>query len=63
LAVVLRAAGKGQALSTLATRVANGGLWLLILQTDPDKAQQYAFGREPDGAASVPWGWHDLADP
>jgi hypothetical protein len=58
----LREAGANEAVSTLAARAANAGLWKLILMADNGKARQYKFGRQPNGAASAPWGWRDLTD-
>jgi hypothetical protein len=56
----LRNAGEVEPLSILIDRAANVGLWMETLQFDSDKAQQFKFGREPDGTASPQWGWQDL---
>ena len=58
----LRKAGEAGPVSTLAARAANAGLWRWTFYDAPGKGRQYKFGREPDGAASAPWGWQDLAD-
>ena len=57
----LRQAGAEQAVATLAVRAANEGLWQWSLKASPGRAEQYPFGREPNGAAST-WDWQDLAD-
>jgi hypothetical protein len=62
LVKMLREAGEDQAVTTLATRAADCGLWHWSLQILPDMTRQYAFGREPDGAPSAPWDWRDLID-
>jgi hypothetical protein len=57
----LRNARQVEPLSVLIDRAANAGLWIDTLHFDSDKAQNFKFGREPDGTASPPWGWRDLA--
>jgi hypothetical protein len=58
----MRYGGADEAASALAARAANAGLWELSSKADPEKARQYKFGRQPDGAASAPWKWLDLTD-
>ncbi len=62
LVEVLREAGEDQAVTTLASRAAECGLWHWCLQILPNMTRQYAFGREPSGAASAPWDWQYLID-
>ncbi len=59
---VLRYAGADEAVSVLAARAADAGLWELAIRAEPGRAQQYKFGRQPDGAVSASWKWVDLAD-
>jgi hypothetical protein len=56
----LRYAEVDDAFSALTVRAANAGLWQSWLTANPDMKPQYKFGRQPDGAASAPWGWQSL---
>jgi hypothetical protein len=55
----LRKAGDPDAACALAVRAANGGMFNLFLETYPDEASRYRFGRDPDGAPSQPWKWQE----
>jgi hypothetical protein len=44
----------------LAARAANAGMFNLFLETRPDEASSYLFGREPGGTPSQSWNWQDL---
>jgi uncharacterized protein YidB (DUF937 family) len=55
----LHEAGAGDAAHALATRAANAGMFGLFLETCPDKASDYLYGREPDGAPSQSWRWKE----
>ena len=57
----LRAAGAGDAVTALAARAANAGMFGLFLEVRPDEASSYPFGREPDGAPSQTWRWQESA--
>ena len=60
LAEVLKAlhvVGADDAVSALAIRGANAGMFDLLLKVHPDEASSYWFGREPDGTPSQPWKW------
>jgi hypothetical protein len=50
--------GASQALPALANRAANTGYYAPLVRRG--LADDFAFGREPDGTASRPWTWHDL---
>ena len=50
--------GASQALPALANRAANTGYYAPLVKRG--LADDFAFGREPDGTASRPWTWHDL---
>ena len=54
-------AGAHDAARTLATRVANAGIFDDVLEVCPDEASRYLFGREPDGTPSRPWKWQEPA--
>jgi hypothetical protein len=55
----LRAADAGeQAAAPAARRPAAGGFGLLLEQEG--RADQFRFGREPDGTPAAPWDWDDL---
>lgn len=49
---VLREAGADEAVTALAGRAANAGMFGLFLQSFPENASRYLFGREPDGTPS-----------
>jgi hypothetical protein len=55
LLAALRAAGADEAARALAARAADAGMFDLT----EDRAT-YRFGREPDGAAALPWRWAEL---
>ena len=50
--------GASQALPALADRAANTGFHAPLVKCG--LADDFAFGREPDGTASRPWTWDDL---
>jgi len=50
--------GASQALPVLADRAANTGFYAQLVKRG--LADDFAFGREPDGTASRPWTWDDL---
>jgi hypothetical protein len=50
--------GASQALPALANRAANTGYYAPLVTRG--LADDFAFGREPDGTASRPWTWDDL---
>jgi hypothetical protein len=54
---VLREAGAEDRVQALAVRAADAGMFNLFLETCPDEASSYPFGREPDGAPSQIWNW------
>ena len=56
---VMRAAGADNAVTALATRAANAGMFDLFLEFCPYEASSYPFGREPDGAPSQTWNWQE----
>ena len=55
----LREAGDSDAVTALATRAANAGMFDLFLKVRSDEASSYRFGREPDGAPSQSWRWQE----
>ena len=55
----LREAGASDAVTALATRAANAGMFDLFLEVRPDEASSYLFGREPDGTPSQSWNWQE----
>jgi uncharacterized protein YidB (DUF937 family) len=57
----LHEAGADDAAQTLAGRAANGGEFDLFLDYNPDAADAYRFGREPDETPSQPWKWQEPA--
>ena len=57
----LRAAGASDAVTALATRATNAGMFHLFLEVHPDEASSYIFGRGPDGAPSQSWNWLEPA--
>jgi hypothetical protein len=61
LLAALRAAGAADAERDLALRAADAGMFGLFLDTRPDQAASYRFGREPDGTPSPPWTWSEPA--
>ena len=52
---VLREAGAGE----LAARLPAAGMFRLFLEPE-GRADQFRFGREPDGTPAAPWDWDDL---
>jgi hypothetical protein len=50
-------AGASDAARALAARAVNAGIFTVFLETHPDDAPSYRFGREPDGAPSQSWKW------
>ncbi len=52
-------AGASDAVTALAKRAANAGMFNLFLKTQPNQAPSYSFGREPDGTPSQPWRWQE----
>jgi len=61
LLAALREAGAEEAVGVLATRAADAGMFGVFLEVHPDEAAGYRFGREPDGAPSRAWTWHEPA--
>ncbi len=55
----LDAAGASEAVTALAHRAANAGLFHLFLEVHPDGAASYLSGREPDGAPSQSRKWQE----
>ena len=45
------------AVTTLASRAANAGMFDLFLEFCPGEASSYPFGREPDETPSQSWKW------
>ena len=54
-------AGANPSARILADRAANAGMFDSYLKACPDRAPSYRFGREPNGAPSQPWSWHEPA--
>ena len=63
LLAALHAAGADDAARVLARRAAEAGLFGLFLETYPDEAPGYRFGREPDGEPSPSWTWQPPGGP
>jgi uncharacterized protein YidB (DUF937 family) len=61
LLAALREAGAAEAVRALAVRAADGGMFGLFLEVQPDQAAAFRFGREPDGTPSPPWNWSEPA--
>jgi hypothetical protein len=62
VAALLRAlgeAGASDAVTALAARAANAGMFDFFLEILPDEASSYLSGREPDGAPSQCWKWQE----
>jgi hypothetical protein len=57
----LGAVGAGDAVTVLAARAANAGMFDLFLEACPGEAARYLSGREPDGAPSQSWTWQASA--
>ena len=57
LLVDLRKAGHGNAVTILARRAANAGMFSLVLEICPGEAHSYPYGRDPDGTPSQSWTW------
>lgn len=57
----LVAAGANHALAALTGRAADAGHFQRLVLRDLVTA--FPFGREPDGSASPPWSWQDVAEP
>jgi uncharacterized protein YidB (DUF937 family) len=55
----LRAAGAEEQAAALAARLPAIGMFGLFLQQE-GHADQFQFGREPDGTPAAPWDWDDL---
>ncbi len=55
----LRAAGAHGQVTALTDRLPTTGLFGLFLGQQ-GRADQFRFGREPDGTPAAPWGWEDL---
>jgi hypothetical protein len=55
----LREAGAHDQAAALAARLPAVGMFELFLQQD-SRADQFRFGREPDGTPAAPWDWDDL---
>ena len=51
--------GASQAVTALAERTANAGMFILFLESQPDQLASYRFGREPDGIPAYPWKWQE----
>ncbi len=52
---------QGDAVTALAARAANAGMFDVFLEVRPDEASSYRFGREPDGTPSQSWNWQEPA--
>ena len=57
----LREASASDAVTVLATRAANAGMFDIFLEACPDEAANYQFGREPDGTPLQSWEWQEPA--
>ena len=55
----LREAGADEQAAALAARLPAAGLFRLFLEQE-GRADQFRFGREPDGTPAAPWDWDDL---
>ena len=55
----LREAGAEQQAAALAARLPSAGIFELSLKQE-GPADQFRFGREPEGTPAAPWGWDDL---
>jgi hypothetical protein len=55
----LRAAGADEQAGALAARLPADGMFELFLEQE-GRADQFRFGREPDGTPAAPWDWDDL---
>ena len=55
----LRDAGAHDQAAALVSRLPSAGMFGLFLE-QKGPADQFRFGREPDGTPAVPWGWEDL---
>ena len=51
--------GASQAVTVLAERAANAGMFILFLESQPDQLATYRSGREPDGIPAYPWKWQE----
>jgi hypothetical protein len=58
----LRDAGADDAATALISQLANAGRFEIFLQEMPGARNEFAFGRDPHGSASLPWKWHNLVD-
>jgi hypothetical protein len=55
----LREADAEQQAAALAARLPAAGMFELSLEQE-GRADQFRFGREPEGTPATPWGWDDL---
>jgi hypothetical protein len=56
----LRELRQRQALNTVCVRAADAGNFSDAVKENPDFSAKFEFGREPEGAPSTHWEWHDL---
>ena len=56
----LRKTGADVAVTALAARAADAGLFTISQRANPRWARQFTFGWEPGGAQSLPWSWQGL---